>query len=394
MNITFVLGYNNPKPSASWERIYSFATNWVKKGHIIDVVGVFSLFNLQKKSIAENSNIRINNCIPTISLGTAKRIPFAIIINFFLTIFYFSIVLLTKKVDLIIISMPTGDIGLGAVIPCILLRKKYIIDYRDEWEDYAIINTRSSIVSKIYEILRVFATYCYKKSIVISTVTVNIVNSLSKRGLTNIIYVPNGANIKVFKPSRNKSDSKFKIVYVGQIGKYYRIDIILDSLSVLIKKGYHNIELILVGWGEVREVLLKSKKLGIIKNIKYLGTIYDKNKLAQIISSSQIGIIPFSDNAIWSNALPTKFFEYAACGVPTIATISKTSVLSDIILSNGLGKIVPSENYVKLADAIEFFYDEKDLLKQYGKNARVFVMNNFDREIIASSFIDIIKKMI
>ena len=316
--------------------------------------------------------------------------PFAILINFFLTIFYFSIVLLTSKVDVVIISLPTGDIGLGAIIPCIIFKKKYVIDYRDEWEDYSIINTRSSLLSKIYRVLRVFATYCYDNSILITTVTTNIVKSLSRRGLTNIVYVPNGANVDIFKPTGKKSGSKFNIIYVGQIGKYYRIDIILESLSVLIKKGYHNIEFILVGWGDIRDVMIKSKELGILKNIKYLGTIHNKHKLAQTISYSQIGIIPFNQSEIWLNALPAKFFEYAACGLPTIATISKKSVLYDMIMPNRIGTVVPSENYQKLADSIALFYEDNKLLQQYGENARIFILNNFDREIIASTLINTI----
>ena len=62
-----------------------------------------------------------------------------------------------------------------------------------------------------------------------------------------------------------------------------------------------------------------------------MGTIHDNEKLSKLIALSDIGLVPYDDNPLWRNSLPAKFFEYCACGVPIIATISKNSVLSNII---------------------------------------------------------------
>jgi len=56
------------------------------------------------------------------------------------------------------------------------------------------------------------------KSQVVTVVTPNIMRSLRDRGVFNLMLVPNGADIKTFRPLANrKNDEVFKIIHSGGI---------------------------------------------------------------------------------------------------------------------------------------------------------------------------------
>ncbi len=70
--------------------------------------------------------------------------------------------------------------------------------------------------------------------------------------------------------------------------------------------------------------------------------------------------------------------EALACGVPVIAT--KTSSLPEIVTHEQTGLLVPVDDPLNLADAINQLLADPPKLRQYGHSGRQFVQENFDRE--------------
>jgi glycosyltransferase involved in cell wall biosynthesis len=390
MKILLVLGFPNPFPGAGWTRIGFLAGNWSRRGHAVDVLGTFSYKSLRKRGVAKNGEINIFNLIFNMSLNhpliffTLNSITSLIVSTLFLA---------AKKPDVVIVSVPTGDVGLGAVMACKLVRAKCVVDYRDEWEDYMISLNSSNIGKSFYSIVKKVTASFYAKSQMVTAVTANFAESLRRRGVVNVRLVPNGADITVFKPLTGKKRNEvFTLFYLGGVGGYYRLDVALRAMKRLEEKGVKNIKLVIAGEGEMQKVLNLARGIGVHKAIEYKGAIDDKAKLAELMAKADIGLVPYDDNPLWKNSIPAKFFEYCACGLPVVATVYMDSILSKLIKEYEIGVTAPPMDQEKLAEAIYSIYENEPFREAAGKRARLLIEEKFDKNKIAAEFLNLVRE--
>jgi colanic acid biosynthesis glycosyl transferase WcaI len=370
LKIAFVLGLPNPFPGAAWIRVSLLGDVWDKHCYPVDVLGVFTCRSFKKHGKSKFSNLRIFN----FAFHVDDHNPLAFIfnsVNFFICLTFY---LLCRKPNVVAISVPSGDVGLGAMIACKMLKIKYVIDYRDEWEDLAINLSSDGIERLFYSIVRRVAVYLYSSSIYVVSVTPNISTVLAKRGILKTEFMPNGADIETFRPLFNKPKCKqFKLFYSGGVGGYYRLDVVAKAIRLLIDSGLTEVKLIVAGSGDVSELLILADKLGIKKNIEYNGAITDRQELAKKLAEADLGLVPYDNNPLWKNSLPAKFFEYCACGLPVIATVYEDSLLGKLIRDNAIGIISPPLDVVKLAEAIYNLYCNNSYREAAGENARILI---------------------
>jgi colanic acid biosynthesis glycosyl transferase WcaI len=270
-----------------------------------------------------------------------------------------------------------------------------VVDYRDEWEDYAVSRVDHRIEKLFYSAVKRFACCLYDQSRSVATVTSNVMSALKLRGVINLKLIPNGADSRTFKPLVNKETAKMSRIFCsGGVGGYYRLDIAVKSIKRLVDSRLSNVMLVIVGTGEVQKVLDLAARLGISSNVEYLGEINDKARLAELIAGADVGLIPYDDNPLWRNSLPAKFFEYCACGIPVIATAYEDSMLAEFIREYGIGITSPPMNEEKLAEAIYWMYQNRIFREAAGKRARLLIEEKFDRNKIAEEFLTLIRTSI
>ena len=397
MKILFFLGLTNPSPGAAWTRISFFAVYFRKRGHKVDVAGTFSKENWVKAGSTVWEGIRIFNICPTLRL---KNILFYLF-NFFSIVLTLIPFFLFSRPKMVIISVPPVDSAICAFLASRLVRTKVIIDYRDEYEDYKIGQTSSRMNKKIYKLLKALMTKVYLRSELVIAVTKAVAKSLFSRGVINVRIVSNGADITVFRPydryaTRKKlgiKNHEFIIIYSGKIGEYYRLDVVINALVRLDNEIRNKLKLLLVGVGpDLSKIMALAKVLGLENNVIYLGIKKDKKELAKIISASDVGLIPYDDNPLWRNALPSKFFEYCACGIPVIATVYGDSILARMVRDHQIGLVVPPMNDEALGKAIKRVYEDRSYKEAAGSRARKLVEERFDRNKIAEKFLQLVEE--
>ncbi|MHA1583359.1 MAG: glycosyltransferase family 4 protein [Candidatus Baldrarchaeia archaeon] len=395
MKILFFLGFPNPFPGAAWTRIGFFADQWSRSGHFIEILGTFTYTSIKKSGVKRLGKVNIFNLIFHIGVNN----PLVFILNSLTSFIVSMIFLLARKPDIVIISVPTGDTGIGAMIACKLMRIKYVVDYRDEWEDYIISRSKSKITKKVYEIIKTLMTKVYAGSDLIVTVTPLFAKGLSFRGLKNVKIVPNGADVNVFKPCekmvvRKKlgfREDDFILVYNGIIGEYYKLDIVIRALKKLEKDVRSKVKLLMVGDGsDLPKLMSMAKKLGLKDNVLYLGVKNSKIELAEILSAADVGIVP----GLYSRGqLPVKVFEYCACGLPIIAVVPEGSLLQKLVEKYGIGITCPSIDE-ELANVICHLYENKSFREDSGKRARLLIEEKFDRNKIAKEYLNLIENIL
>jgi glycosyltransferase involved in cell wall biosynthesis len=387
IRISFFLDNSHPTPGAPWARISSFAKA-LAKIYDVDVVGVFSPKSLKGKGIKQLSNMNILNFV----FKVCSNNPLLFLFNLVVSLTTSTILLIARRPRLAIVSFPDGDSNSGFLIACIVLRIKVIVDYRDEWEDQLIY--ASNLSRKFYVLIKKVSSFFYRRACFVAVVTKPFVKALAKRGVMNIVLVPNGASCSSFKLLDKKPDKEFfTIVYSGGVGDYYRLDVVISSLKRLADRGLNQIRLLIVGRGTIDSVLKYARQLGVQDAVAYLGNKSNIQELSKIIAEANVGIVPYDDNPLWMNALPAKFFEYCACGLPVIATVYKNSILANLIHENEIGLTANPMDVNGLADAIEKMSGDKEFRVNAGKRARILIEQHFDRDRISEEFLNAICKI-
>jgi colanic acid biosynthesis glycosyl transferase WcaI len=385
MKILFILGFPNPFAGAAWTRVSFFAEKWLAQGQSVNILGTFTRETLNKRGVTKSG---VFNLIPNVNVNHPVFFSLNNLFSFFVSTFF----LIIRRPSVAVISVPGSGIEIGAITACKVVGCKYIIDYRDEWEDYSIGLAKSKSGKSFYKLVKQITRWIYYKSQIIVTVTPNCKVALEQRGIVNIKVMPNGADIAIFKPLQRIENTQFRLFYSGGIGLYYRLDVVLKALKQFVDTGAKDAMFVIAGPGDVNALLRMANQLGITKNVEYMGVITEKTKLANLIANVDVGLIPYDDNLLWKNALPAKFFEYCACGLPVVATVYADSLLGRLIRENAIGIISPPLNDVKLAEAFFDMYSNKSLRESAGEKARTLITEKFDRNKIAEEYLRLIKE--
>jgi glycosyltransferase involved in cell wall biosynthesis len=388
LKILFVLGFPNPFAGAAWTRVSFFAEHLANEGSAVTVLGAFSYKTLRKRGFQQHSKMNLFNFIFNMNMNNPLIFAMNSLIAFLVTTLFVAI----KKPNTAIISVPSGDVGLGALLACRFFRTKFMVDYRDEWEDREIDRAGNRISVSFFVKTKAFASHLYEKSMKIIAVTPNFIKNLHQRGLTQLVLIPNGADTRIFKPSkRKKGTTQFKIVYTGGIGGYYRLDEAIKAIRILSEDGLKNVTLIIVGEGEIRRILELASQMGISRKVVYEGIIRNSKQMAKQIAEADVGLIPYDDNILWKNSIPAKFFEYCACGIPVIATTYEDSLLAELIRKYRIGIISPPMDEEELSKVIYWMYKNKPFLEAAGNRARLLIEEEFDRNKTAEEFLNLIR---
>ena len=122
------------------------------------------------------------------------------------------------------------------------------------------------------------------------------------------------------------------------------------------------------------------------KGVVLTGSVSYK-EAGKYINAFDIGVAPFIRERNESIGLsPLKIYDYAACGVPVVA--SKIAGL-EIIETKHFGILVEPENSIALANATIHLLKNTDLRRKFGRNGRKTVEKNFSWNRITKQIIGI-----
>jgi glycosyltransferase involved in cell wall biosynthesis len=178
-----------------------------------------------------------------------------------------------------------------------------------------------------------------------------------------IVVIPNGINIDEFNINHSKEECRAKldlspddkiILFLGTLSPQKGPDILLKAMPKIIKEVPET-GLVFVGSGTMREELERlCKRLGIEKNVTFVGFVGDTFKKAIYYKSSDVLVLPS-----FSECFPIVNLE------PTIGILTfPISEAGNIPLSNLVDILKPISNDLYLItgnDGIKFFKDDAEI---------------------------------
>jgi glycosyltransferase involved in cell wall biosynthesis len=142
--------------------------------------------------------------------------------------------------------------------------------------------------------------------------------------------------------------------------------------------------------GDVESQSLKIKTMPGWKNINYFGFV-NRDEVVRILNRSKAGLVTFHPEKNHVNAIPNKMFEYAAAGIPVIA--SDFPFWKSIIEKYRFGICVNPFQPDEISDAINYLLSHPQQAKEMGLRGRKAVEENFNWEHEEKKLIALYKKL-
>lgn len=189
-------------------------------------------------------------------------------------------------------------------------------------------------------------------------------------------FVPPKEGKKILKSLlgvKNKS-----IVYSGRVSYEKDIDQIIKAF-VIAKKSILDLKFVVLGDGPEKENLQKlSQRLGVDKDMIFLGRYYLDNDFIKKLCANEIFI-----TASCSENMPVSVLEVMACGMPIIA--ARAMGLPEIVKDDNNGYLFDPGNIEQLAEKIVSLLNSPELLKKLSEGSRnyslQFSLKNFAKTL-------------
>jgi glycosyltransferase involved in cell wall biosynthesis len=289
------------------------------------------------------------------------------------------------------VESPPLFLGYSAMALAKKLHSKLIFNVSDLWPESAEklgIVTNKHLLKLAYNL----ESKCYRKAHLITGQTQGIVNDIKARfPLKDVYWLPNGVDVNYYDPSQiDEGDFRLKngfkgndilFFYGGILGYAQGLEIILKAANLL--KDQKNIQFIIQGSGPEKEKLLELKSKMNIENVHFLNPV-SKKDMPSVLKSIDVALVPLRKLDLFQGAIPSKVFEALAMKKPLLLGVDGEA--RKHFINNGkAGRYFEPENEQELADNALFMAKNPEQLKVMGENARTYVVQNFDRNKIASN---------
>lgn len=308
---------------------------------------------------------------------------------------------LKDKYDLILVTSPPLFVGITAYILSRVKRIPFVFEIRDLWPESAIdtgVVTNKYIIKFAYW----FESFIYKKARLINVLTPAFRDVLlTKKGVSanKVIMIPNAADFSIsdeisdsfdpvsFREEHGMKDH-FVITYVGAHGVANHLIQLLDTAELLRDT---NVLFILIGSGMQKEMLVREAGERKLSNVRFVGQL-PKREVFKYIIASDLGTSVLKRVDTFKTIYSNKTFDYMACRKPVLLVIDGVS--RELVETAQCGLFAEPERPEDIADKIRFYMSQPEQLIIHGENGYKFAKSNFDRNVLASNYMEFLERTI
>jgi glycosyltransferase involved in cell wall biosynthesis len=149
-------------------------------------------------------------------------------------------------------------------------------------------------------------------------------DDLLRRGLPPdkvhvVMNLPDPSLFPMREPAVRPAGGPLTFLYHGSFTRRYGIDVMLRAFAKASQR--HDARLIIHGRGEYEDTIRSLiAELGLGGRVELSNEWMPSDQLPDLVRSADVGIVPYRRDILTEGILPTKLMEYAALGVPAIAS--------------------------------------------------------------------------
>ena len=180
-------------------------------------------------------------------------------------------------------------------------------------------------------------------------------------------------------------DFRGKIVYsfVGSISYRKGIHLIVRALKDVVQK-IPNAVLFIAGSGEYESEIDKIIKGTGMTSCIFRASWISHEEMRELLSISDVFVYPSLPYKGWEDQLGYSIMEASLMELPVITTHSGS--LNEVVIDNKTGLLIAPDNLNELKEAMIKLGSNEELRKRLGKEARIFMVENFGHDIVAAKF--------
>ncbi len=208
-----------------------------------------------------------------------------------------------------------------------------------------------------------------------------------------IHVVPNGIDLRLFAPDESKGEDVRRQLglygrkVVGYVGGFWPgndLDTLLKAWQI-VEPVEPEATLLLVGYGPGLLPAQKLSKALELKNCVWTGRV-DYSQVPRIMAAMDVGIGPYVPEAL-AFVSPLKVIEYAAVGLPVVATDG--GQISELIADGVTGFTYEAGSAGQLADRILHLLAAPEVAQTMGRRARQHIQNWYSWDKVAQNIFSV-----
>lgn len=407
MRIILIHQYFLEDDDPGGSRFNEMTHSWVKGGHQVTVIAGNVHYNasdkrkeykgkwISKKMQGEIEVIRthVSDSYNSNFLGRLWGY-----LSFMFSSLYAGIFHLKGNYDVIMVTSPPLFVGFSGYLISRIKGIPFVFEVRDLWPESAIdtgILTNKALIGMAFW----FERFVYKKAALINVLTPAFQDKLIKEKRVpakKVIMIPNGADFRISEELLQTFDAtgfriqlgwegKFVITYVGAHGVANHLEQIFDAAELLKET---RVLFVLIGMGMRKPFLVQEKKRRGIDNVIFIDSV-PKVDIFKYILASDMGASVLKKVEAFKTIYSNKTFDYMSCKKPVLMAIDGVS--RELIEQAQGGSFVEPENPEAYKTVIMAYLDDPDRLLREGENGLNFVREHFDREFLATKYLDLLK---
>lgn len=193
------------------------------------------------------------------------------------------------------------------------------------------------------------------------------------KGNKTVNVVSFGVDLSQFyDPVQRPPYPPVKFIITKGLTPQYGVDILIRAMGV-VRDQYQNVELMIVGDGNLREKLeALSRNLGLETIVHFLGYV-SHQKIPGLLHEAHIAVMPSTNHA---ESFGVAALEAQATGIPVVA--SRVGGIPEVVIDGETGLLVQPRNVQSLAEALLYLALHHEKRLQMGHAGREFVRQHYN----------------
>jgi glycosyltransferase involved in cell wall biosynthesis len=304
---------------------------------------------------------------------------------------------LREPCDVIFATTTPLTAGIPGIAARWLRGKPFIFEVRDLWPELpkAMGVIKNPLVLSLMSGLEWLS---YRSAHACIGLSPGIVEGIRKRSQKDkpIAMIPNGSDLYLFEEAASSlrpegcSEGDFVAVFTGTHGVANGLESVLAAAEILKRRGREDIKLVLIGDGKSKADLVRQAAEKQLTNCIFMGLV-PKTELVRYLAGADVGLMILANvPAFYYGTSPNKFFDYIAAGLPVLCNYP--GWLAEMIREHNAGIAVPPDNAGAFADALEYLADHPAEGAVKAANAQALAKSDFDRGILAKTFVNFVTR--
>jgi len=170
-----------------------------------------------------------------------------------------------------------------------------------------------------------------------------------------------------------------RLIHAGRLVDWKRVDLLLKAFA-RVRRQFNDAELITIGSGPREEELKAlSAKLGIERDVRFLGAIHDPRLLGQYLLSASIYVLAGMGGLSINDAM--------CFGLPIICSVCDGTE-KKLVRDGVNGKYFMEGNEDDLVAKIVYIFNNPDLRRQMGMNSTEIIRNEINIHTVIAGYLD------